>query len=102
MTASKRHTPPDEQAVHDEDLDGPKSAVRPTVPLSAVPLLAVTVERVRFLPLDARAAYLLSLVDGECTVEMILDICGSELRCDEALGILALLLHLGAIELHDP
>jgi hypothetical protein len=55
-----------------------------------------------FLKLNARAAYLLSLVDGHCTVEMILNICGPELERDEALNLLAHLLQLGAIELRDP
>jgi hypothetical protein len=41
-------------------------------------------------------------VDGHCTVETILDICGTELERDEALGILAHLLQLGAIQLRDP
>lgn len=46
-------------------------------------------------------AYHLSLVDGHCTVEMILDICGPELERDEALGLLAHLVQLGAIGLRD-
>lgn len=52
MTASKRHTPPDQQAV-DDDLDGPSSAVRPHPPQFAVPWLAMTVERLRFWGLKA-------------------------------------------------
>ena len=66
----------------------------------AVPWLAVSVEGLRLLPLDARAAYLLSLIDGACSVETILDIC--ELDRTEALDLLARLLELGAIELRDP
>jgi hypothetical protein len=54
-----------------------------------------------FLKLNARAAYLLSLIDGHCTVEAILDICGLELERDEALGLLAHLLQLGAIKLRE-
>jgi hypothetical protein len=99
---SKRHTPPEQPAVGDDDLDGPTSAVRPHVPLFAVPWLATTVDGLRGLPLDARAAYLLSLVDGHCTVEVILDVCGSELGREEALDALAHLLELGAIELREP
>lgn len=68
----------------------------------AVQRLAVTLEGLLPLPLDARAAYLLSLVDGHCPVEMILDIFGPEPAREEALGILAHLLQLGAIELRDP
>jgi hypothetical protein len=102
VTPSSRCTPPDLQAVSDTDVDGPTSEVRAIVPLFAVPWLALTLEGLRFLPLDPRAAYLLSLVDGECTVETILDICVAELGRDEALAILARLLHLGAIDLRDP
>jgi hypothetical protein len=97
--ASKR-TPPDLQAV-DYDDDGPTSEIRPLVPLLAVPILAVTVEGLHALPLDSRAAYLLSLVDGHCTVETILDICGPDLWPEEALAILARLVQLGALELRD-
>ena len=102
MSPANKRTPPDQQAVTDDDLDGPTSEVRPHIPLFAVPWLAITVEGLRSLPLDARAAYLLSLVDGTCTVETILDICVPELERDEALGILARLVQLGAIELRDP
>jgi hypothetical protein len=62
----------------------------------------MTVEELRSLPLDARAAYLLSLIDGHATVEMILDICAPELARDDGLRILAHLLQLGAVELRDP
>ncbi len=72
------------------------------MPLFAVPWLAVTQEGLLFLPLDPLAAYILSLVDGHCTVETILDICVPQLGRDEALSILAHLLHLGAIDLRDP
>ena len=101
VTSSSRRTPPDQQALSDDDLDGPTSEVRALVPLFAIPCLAVTQDGLRFLPLDARAAYLLSLVDGHCTVETILDICVPELGRDEALGILARLLDVGAINLRD-
>jgi hypothetical protein len=102
VSPANKRTPPDQQAVTDDDLDGPTSEVRAHVPLFAVPRLAVTVEGLRLLPLDARAAYLLSLADGHCTVEEILDICSQELERDDAMGILAHLLQLGAIDLRDP
>jgi hypothetical protein len=88
--------------VSDDVVAGPTSEVRRHLPLCAVPWLAIALEGLRLLPLDARAAYLLSLVDGHRTVETILDICGPELERDEALGILAHLLQLDAIELRDP
>jgi len=105
VSPANKRTPPDQQAIRDgdlDDLDGPTSEIRPLVPLLAVPWLAITLEGLRFLPLDARAAYLLSLVDGHCTVETILDICVPELEREEALGLLARLIQLGAIELRDP
>jgi hypothetical protein len=60
----------------------------------------MTLDGLRWLPLDPRAGYLVSLMDGHCTVEMILDMC--LLERDEALGVLTRLLQLGAIELLDP
>lgn len=102
VTPSSHRTPPDQQAVSDTDVEGPTSKVRALVPLLGVPWLALTLEELRLLPLDARAAYLLSLVDGHCTVEMILDICVTELAPDEALAILSHLLHLGAVEVREP
>lgn len=77
-----------------------QSDIRPLVPLYAVPWLALTVEWVRFLPLNSRAAYVLSLVDGQCNVETILDMC--QIGREETLALLAQLLQLGAIELRDP
>lgn len=101
-TPSKRHSPPDPKAANEEDLDPPTSAVRPILSLSAVPWLAIDLDGLRCLPLDARSAYLLSLVDGHCSVDVILDICERDLARDEALGIFARLLELGAIELYNP
>jgi hypothetical protein len=74
---------------------------RPPVPLFAVPWLALNAEGLRLLPLDARTAYVLSLVDGRCDVETILDLPGRELARDDALDILGYLLELGAIELRS-
>jgi hypothetical protein len=102
MSSATRRTPPDQPAVFDDDLEGPASEVRPLVPLFAVPWLAITVEGLRFLPLDARAAYVLSLIDGQCSVDLILDMCAHEVDREEALAVLARLLGLGAIELRDP
>ena len=99
MSPASKSTPPDLEAV--DDLDGPASEVRPVVPLLAVPRLVVTATGLHLLPLDARTAYLLSVVDGQCTVETILDICEVELSRDEALRLLAHLLQLGAIQLRD-
>jgi hypothetical protein len=43
--------------------------------------------------------FVLSLIDGRCTVEMILEVAG--LPEDEAIAILDNLRELGAIELHE-
>jgi hypothetical protein len=75
------------------------SDIRRVVPLAAVPWLLATHEQLLALPLDSRAGFVLSLIDGRCTVEMILDIAG--LPEDEAIGILDNLRELGAIELND-
>jgi hypothetical protein len=93
-----RRTIPDLAPVREE----PHSEVRPLVVLYAVPSLAVTMDDLRFLPLDAREAYLLSLVDGQCTIDVILDICEAELGRDEALGLFARLIQLGVIDLEEP
>jgi hypothetical protein len=90
------------QSASDSDLDGSPSAARPPLPLYAIPWLVVALDGLCVLPLDARSAYLLSLVDGQCSVELILDICQTEVGREEARGALAELLWLGAIELRDP
>ena len=66
----------------------------------AVPQLTMTAEGLHLLGLDSRAAYLLSLVDGECTLGTILDVC--DMDHDEALDIFTRLVGLGAIELDSP
>jgi hypothetical protein len=75
------------------------SDIRPLMPLHAVPWFVRTVDQLKALPLDPRAALLVSLMDGRCTVEMILDMSG--IREDDAIDILARMLELGVIELRD-
>jgi hypothetical protein len=81
------------------ELEAPASEIRPTVPSWAVPWLLVTVDELRELPLDPRTAYLVSLIDGRCSVEVISDIAGN---AEEVNALVARLLELGAIELRDP
>jgi hypothetical protein len=100
MSPVSLRTPPDRPAVTDDDIDAPASAIRLYLPLFAVPGLVVSLDSLRFLPLDARGAYVASLMDGRCSVETILDIC--EMNRAEVLDSLARLVELGAIELHDP
>jgi hypothetical protein len=51
----------------------------------------------RELPIDPRAAFLVSLVDGRCSLGTIADIAG--IPADEAIGIFAMLVQLRIIEL---
>ena len=101
MTGSKdRITSPvdlTEAARESERLLQTSSEVRRHVPLAAVPWLTFTLDQLRELPLDTRAGYLVSLIDGRSTVEMISVISGMDV--DEVTGIFARLLELGAIEL---
>jgi hypothetical protein len=76
------------------------SDVRPILPMRAVPWMVITYDQVQRLPLDSRAGFVISLIDGKCTVEMILDISG--MPEDETLDILRALEQLGAIELRGP
>jgi hypothetical protein len=79
------------------ELAASASDVQPVVALSAVPWLVVTYEKLRSLPLDSRAGFVVSLIDGRCTVEMILDLSG--MPEDETVDVLRQLLGVGAIEL---
>ncbi|HEY1697982.1 MAG TPA: hypothetical protein VGG39_37740 [Polyangiaceae bacterium] len=83
----------------DRRFEAADSDVRLAVPLHSVPWLVMTHDELRTLPLDNRGGHVLSLVDGRCTVEMILDI--SALPEDEAFDLLRELADLGAIEFRD-
>jgi hypothetical protein len=84
----------------EDEPESPASEVRATLPRYAVPWLVVTYDALRALPIEPRDAFLVSLVDGRSSVDMILDL--SAMPQDETLAILTRLLKLGAIELHDP
>jgi hypothetical protein len=45
-------------------------------PLERVPLVVVPRTQMRWLSMDHRAGFILSLIDGSSSVEMILDVCG--------------------------
>jgi hypothetical protein len=75
----------------------PASDVRPVVSSSMVPRVVVTLDELRDLPIDARAAFLVSLADGHCSVETIADVAG--MPKDEVAAIFATLVQLGAVEL---
>jgi hypothetical protein len=78
----------------------PTSEVRALVSPSMVPWLVMTLDQLRELPIDPRAAYLVSLVDGQCSVETIADVSG--IPREDVVEIFAMLLRLGAIDLRDP
>ena len=75
------------------------SDIRLVVSPGAVPWLVVTYDDLSRMPLDPRAGVVVSLIDGTCSVEMLLDISG--MREDETLDSLRELVRLGAIELRD-
>lgn len=83
----------------ERELVAPDSSVRMVLPVRAVPWLVLTYDEVRRLPLDSRDGFVLSLVDGRCTIEMILDIAG--MSEDAVMDVLHKLVQLGAIELRD-
>lgn len=68
------------------------------LPMHAVPWLIVTLDEVRRLPIDPRVGFIVSLIDGRSTVEMIVDLAGFPRAL--TLRMLVKLLALGAIELH--
>jgi hypothetical protein len=80
--------------------DGPASEARPILPRHAIPWLIVTFDDLRAMPLDPRDGFILSLVDGRSSIEMIIDL--ATLPEAETLTVLMRLLKVGAIELHDP
>ena len=44
--------------------------------LERVPKVIVSGSQLRWLSMDHRAGFVLSLIDGVCSVELILDVCG--------------------------
>jgi hypothetical protein len=65
-------------------------------PLDSVPRLAVTQRQLMAMPLDHRAGFVVSFVDGTYTVEMILDVC--PMPRERALAILGELEEQGIID----
>lgn len=104
MTRQDRITLPEDLSPlareSERKLGASESDVRPIVSLAALPWLVLSHADLQKLPLDARAGFVLSLVDGRCTVEMLLDISG--MPEDETVEILRELVRLGAVELREP
>jgi hypothetical protein len=75
-------------------------STRPEAPaadnyLLRVPLLAVSERELPLLPLDHREGFLLSHVDGESSIETILDVCA--MPAEEALELLQNLVERGVV-----
>ena len=64
--------------------------------LDAVPRLAVSTADLKTMPLDERAGFIVSFVDGTYSVEMILDACA--MKRGEAIAILVDLAARGVIK----
>lgn len=88
------------------DREGPESEPPPSgvvtgiVTPEAVPWLDIPYDELLAMPLDARQGFLLSLVDGRCTVEMITDMSG--LPRAEVVTMLQELVAMGVLTLRLP
>jgi hypothetical protein len=90
------------EIARDSDVEvepAPDSSVRLITVMGSVLRPALTGAALRALPLDSRAGFVLSLVDGRCTAQTIVDIAG--LPQQETIGILGKLLALGAVVAQD-
>jgi hypothetical protein len=78
----------------------PSGVVSGVVSLDAVPWLDVPYDALLAMPLDSRQGFLLSLVDGRCTVEMITDMSG--MPRVEVFTMLQELVAMGVLTLRIP
>jgi hypothetical protein len=79
------------------------SMVRPSTmsfSLHSVPVVVLTPSEVLALPLDARSGFLLARIDGESTLQMLLDV--SPMPAGDTIALLEELLSLGAVRLLPP
>jgi hypothetical protein len=63
--------------------------------LASVPFIAIPREELIALPLDARQGFVLSLIDGDCTLEDVIDMCAFDRI--ETIEIISGLLRSGVI-----
>jgi hypothetical protein len=73
----------------------PEAPYSEKLSLTSVPFIAIPREQLLALPLDARHGFVLSLIDGDCTLEDVIDISGFD-RAD-TIEILTDLLRRGVI-----
>lgn len=78
----------------------PSGVISGVVTLDAVPWLDIAYDELLAMPLDPRQGFLLSLVDGRCTVEMITDMSGMPRA--EVFVMLAELVTMGVLTLRLP
>jgi hypothetical protein len=75
--------------------DAPSSISR-----TAIPVITLTIEALLALPLDHRAGFMLTRIDGNANVRSIIDVAG--MSEEEAVEILEKLVALGALSLVKP
>jgi hypothetical protein len=68
--------------------------------LASVPVVVVPIDQVAKLPLDARQGFVLSLIDGKCTLEEVIDMCAFERI--ETIEIVAAFIQTGVVALKTP
>jgi hypothetical protein len=69
--------------------------LEPSIPHDSVPRLCMRPSELVALPLDHRSGFLLSHIDGQRTVEELIDV--SQLSSEDTIEVLAALIELGAI-----
>lgn len=106
MANSERITIPQDMSELARGLDTaadevpPSGVVSAVVTVDAVPWLDIAYDELLAMPLDPRQGFLLSLVDGRCTVEMIADMSGFPRA--EVFAMLSELVAMGVLILRVP
>ena len=80
-----------------DDRQPASGVVRRREGLAGVPRLAVSTAKLMTMPLDHRAGFIISFIDGTYSIQMILDACA--MTRDEALAILGDLVAKGVVEI---
>jgi hypothetical protein len=76
------------------------SDIRRVVPIDSVPWVLLGNDDLTAFPLDSRAGFVLSLIDGRSDVSTILDL--ASMDEEEVIDILSRLVRLGVVRLHAP
>ena len=94
--AASATAPPEPGFLEDEPEDGVPTP-RPRMPLSSVPVRVVADHELLTLPLDHRAGFVLSHVDGTTDIRTLIDVCG--MTHDELVAVVDRLIALRVIRL---